>query len=35
MIQFPSLRYSNSIADYRDHGDPLRLFTEIYAVMRP
>ncbi len=35
MIQFPSLRYSNAIADYRDHGDPLRLFTEIYAVMRP
>jgi site-specific recombinase len=35
MDNFPSLRFSNAIENFREHGDALVLFTEIYGVIRP
>ena len=35
MSEFPSLRLSNALETYRENGDPLALFIEIFAVFRP
>ncbi len=35
MENFPALRFTDVIDDYRDHGDALQLFTDLYGVIRP